>query len=220
MKTNENIFNKAVNWYIKGNDYRRAALELFDEEELKKEVERTKKEQFNNLVKNRENELKEKLDRCLKLFPIGTLIDSDDLSDKCLNIIIGKPYIGEENYHWPNYCDIPTWKLENHRTILVKTVRISFNNVIDKSIVCLENILYFMDTDSKYSPNRGIVNLKDYVNQKNKMRLEEIDKINKKINEVNKELKVLNAEFSLYDSYKPEEFTQEKIDEIVKQYKQ
>lgn len=220
MKANENIFDKAVNWYIKGNDFRKAALELFDEETLKKEVERTKKEQFNNLVKNRENELKEKLDGCLKLFPVGTLIDSDDGTDKCLNIIVGKPYIGEADYHWPNYLDIPIWELKNHRTILAKTVRISFNEVIDKSMVCLENILYFMDSDSKYSPNRGIVNLKDYVNQKNEMRLEEIDKINKKINEVNKELKVLNAEFSLYDSYNPSEFTQEKVDEIVKQYKQ
>ena len=26
----KDIFKKAVDWYIKGNDYRRAALELYD----------------------------------------------------------------------------------------------------------------------------------------------------------------------------------------------
>ena len=35
----KDIFKKTVDWYIKGNDYRKAALELYDEETLIKEVE-------------------------------------------------------------------------------------------------------------------------------------------------------------------------------------
>lgn len=220
MKNKEDVFKKAVIWYSKGGDYRKAALELYDEDKLKKELQNVEKEQHNIVVKNREKELKKKLDRCTKLFPIGTLIDSDDGSDKCLNIVVGKPYIGEEDYHWPNYCNVPTWELGNHKTVLIKTVRVSFNKVIGKSIVCLENLLQFMDNPSKdFLPKRGIVNLKNYVSQKNEMKRKEIDRINKEIDKVEMEVSLLKSEFSLYDSYKPEEFTQEKINEIVKKYK-
>ena len=55
--------------------------------------------------------------------------------------------------------------------------------------------------------------------QKNETKRKEIDRINKEIDKVEMELSLLKSEFSLYDSYKPEEFTQEKIDEIVKKYK-
>lgn len=222
MKTSENIFNKAVNWYIKGNDYRRAALELFDEETLIKEVENIKKENHDELVKTREEELQNILKKCLKLFPIGTLIDSDEGTDHCLNIIVGTPYIGEHDYHWPTYCHVPTWELGNHRTVLVNTIRISFNKVIGKSIVCLENLLVYIESPSKdyHIPPRGIVKLEDYINRQNEYKNDKLKELNKNIISLEKELNEYRDDFNLYNSYKPEEFTKESIDNIVKQYKQ
>jgi len=215
------IFKKAVHWYIKGNDYRRAALELYDEETLVKELENIKKENHDKLVKAREEELQKKLNKCIKLFPIGTLIDSDEGTDRCLNIVIGTPYIGEHDYHWPSYCNVPTWELGNHRTVLVKTVRISFNQVIGKSIVCLENLLAFIENPSKdyRVPARGIVKLEDYIERENKYKNDKLEELNKSIVALEKSLSEYKNDFNEYDSYKPEEFTQETIDEIVKKYK-
>lgn len=217
----KDIFKKAVNWYIKGNDYRRAALELYDEETLIKEIENVKKEKHDELVKEREVELQNILKKCLKLFPIGTLIDSDEGTDKCLNIVIGTPYIGEHDYHWPNYCNVPTWELGNHRTVLVKTVRILFNQVIGQSIVCLENLLAFIEDPSKdyRVPHRGIVKLEDYINRQNEYKNDKLEELNKNIITLEKSLSEYRDDFNLYDSYKPEEFTQESIDNIVNKYK-
>lgn len=216
----KDIFKKAVDWYIKGNDYRRAALELYDEDTLIKEIDNVKKEKHDKLIKEREEELQNILKKCLKLFPIGTLIDSDEGTDKCLNIVIGTPYIGEHDYHWPSYCNVPTWELGNHRTVLVKTVRILFNQVIGQSIVCLENLLAFIEDPSKdyCVPSRGIVKLKDYINRQNEYKNDKLEELNKDIVALEKSLSKYKADFNLYDSYKPEEFTQENIDNIVKNY--
>lgn len=179
--------------------------------------------QKENREKERKEQLQKMFERCKKLFPIGTLIWSDDGSDKCLNIIISEPYIGKHDYHYPLYVD---YNIKDRSTILVKTVRIEYfgNDVIDdprfsNSIVCLENCLYFIDKkDSDTFKENHIVNLKEYIKNKEKEKSEKIKKLEKDIKEKEESLERTKKELKEIQSYEPTGLTKEKIEKIVKRY--
>ena len=211
-------FKHAVGWYIKGGDYRQAALELFDKKELEKAVCKYEIEEHEKLINERERILKKQLEYCKEHFPIGTLIRSDDGTDRCLNIVVGEPYIGEHDYHWPQF--VSNWRFGNHRTVLVNTVRVSFNKVIGKSIVCLENLLHYLQKDKNDPFYREVfVTLDGYHDSENKYRNSNLDDLGSRITRCKNELNELNANYNMYCDYNPEAFTQETIDEIVKKYK-
>jgi hypothetical protein len=78
-----NLFDKVMEWYQSGDKGKReAALDLFPEDMLKKEIEGFKKRNKQERLKTREEQLHQRLKEAKKMFPIGTLIRSDDGTDK------------------------------------------------------------------------------------------------------------------------------------------
>ena len=90
----DKLFEKAIEWYRKGGDYRRAACELFSEKKLEAYENGRKK----NMMADRDKMLQEMLIRCKKLFPIGSLIQGDNLADRLPNLTISEPYIQYVKY--------------------------------------------------------------------------------------------------------------------------
>ena len=221
----EEVFKKALNWFISNNSsLKNAALELFSEDELRASADEYKIKQKENREKERKEQLQKMFERCKKLFPIGTPIWSDEGSDKCLNIIISEPYIGKHDYHYPMFIDYNY--TDRYTTILVKTIRIEYfgNDVIDdsrfsNSIVCLENCLYYMDKkDSDRFKKNHIINLKEYIKNKEKEKSEKIKKLEKDIKEKEESLEKTKQELKEIQLYEPAGLTKEKIEEIVKRY--
>lgn len=221
----EEVFKKALNWFNSNNSsLKNAALELFSEDELRADPDEYKIKQKENREKERKEQLQKMFERCKKLFPISTLIWSDDGTDKCLNIIISEPYIGKNDYRYPLHVDYHL--KDTHTTILAKTVRIGYfsNDVIgdsrfSNSIVCLENCLYYMDKkDSDRFKKNYIINLKEYIKNKEKEKSEKIKKLEKDIKEKEESLKETKQELKEIQLYEPTGLTKEKIEEIVKRY--
>ena len=145
-KKGPTLFERAIEWYD-SNDCgkQQAALELFPEKQLKAALEDYRKKKKRERKSEREEELKSKLERCKKMFPLGLLIWSDDGTDKCPNVVVSEPYIGESDYH----CYLHSYYFsDDKRTILVDTVRLCIDGPLwpkTKHVVCLENVLHYMD---------------------------------------------------------------------------
>ena len=216
------LLDKALEWY-QHSDLRQAALDLFPEKVLEKELESYRKRKAKEREKTREIELQKMLERCKKLFPIGTLMWNDEGSDQLPNIVIGEPYIGSSPYHYPRYTDYfgPGSDL-NRRTVLVKSVRVSDGNVPadDKfylSKICLENSLYFIDHPSEWTRS-PLINLVEYQKQEIKKRDNSVKDIQKDIERLEKSLSDKQERFSYLMMYNPMDFSKERIKEIVKRY--
>ena len=96
---NTNLFDKAMEWYQSGDKGKReAALELFPEDMLEREIDDFKKRNYKEFMKTREEQLRRRLEDAKKIFPMGSLIWSDEGTDNCPNIIVGEPYIGDTQY--------------------------------------------------------------------------------------------------------------------------
>lgn len=212
---NTNLLDKVLSWYTSGDPGKKAAaLDLLPEKVLKKEAEKFKTIKNEEWKKAREEELKEVLEKCKNLFPVGTLVWNDDSTDKCVNVIIEEPHIEKTEYKAPDgkyeYLDI-----DNRKTVLAQAVRIQYfgNDVIEgnfgKSIVglekCLEKGNHIIDLDKFH---------KDKMDEKN----EETRRLKEKITEFQKKVDELNSELCKIESYNPYSLTKEKIQEIVKKY--
>ena len=220
-----NLFDKAMSWYQSGDSGKKeAALELFPKDMLEKEIENYKKRDRDERMKLREKELQEVLEKCKKLFPVGTPVWSDDGTDHCVNVIVEEPHIAKTEYRAPygkyDYND------KDRKTVLAKTIRIGTmsNEPLEgtwcKSYVGLENLLINMTEkeDSPYVNTKPIINLKDLAKKKMEERNKEIKKVKEEIEKRSNELVKYNADLSELEAYNPYDFTEEKIQEIVKQY--
>jgi hypothetical protein len=212
---NTNLLDKALSWYTSGDPGKKAAaLDLLPEKVLKKEAEKFKTMKNEEREKEREEELKVVLEKCKKLFPVGTLVWNDDSTDKCVNVIIEEPHIENTDYKAPvgkyEYFD-----MGNRKTVIARAVRIQYfgNDVIDSdfghSIVGLEKCL------EKGNP---IIDLDKFHKDKMDEKNEETRRLKEKITEFQKKLDELNSELCEIESYNPYNLTQEKIQEIVKKY--
>lgn len=213
------VYNKALEWYQSGVPGKKeAALELFSEEELEKGVSRYNKEKKLKIARERRQELEKCLERCKKLFPIGTLVRSDDGTDHLPNLVISEPYISETEYHFPFFKH--SWDYDKKETVLVKTVRICGNEPIDHiSYVGLETVLYYMDKDKNDDFYRnGIIDLKEYKESQIKKRQEKIEWLTKRKEEEEKRLNDILSDLSEWEEYDPTKLTKEKIQEILKNY--
>ena len=220
-----NLFDKAMSWYQSGDSGKRdAALELFPKDMLEKEIENYKKRDKEERKKLREKELQDVLKKCKKLFPVGTLVWSDDGTDHCVNVIVEEPHIAGTEYRAP-YGKYEIGDMDR-KTVLAKTIRIGTmsNEPLEgnwcKSYVGLENLLINMTEkkDSPYVRTKPIINLKDLHEKKKAERDAEIMKIKAEIEKRSNELVKYNADLSELEAFNPYEFTKEKIQEIVKQY--
>lgn len=226
-----NLFDKAIEWYMSGDKGKKAAaLDLFPEDMLKREIENFKKRNKKERLLTRDEELQQVLKKAKKEFPIGTLIWSDEGTDSCPNLVVGEPYIGSTKYG----SHIPYGKYENsdeedvRRTVLVHTVRIYRSDIESdepkwyRSIVGLENILIQMDKplENRYPQKKSFyVNLDEYhMSEKNVKELE-TNHIKSKVSELTEELKKCSEKLTFWEGYDPDSLTKEKINKMVEEYK-
>ena len=213
----DKLFEKAIKWYRKGGDYRRAACELFSEKELVNEIDKYEKERKKNLVTDRDKMLQKMLVRCKNLFPIGTLIQSHDGTDYLPNLTISEPYI--QDVKWLPFC--VDYSLEykdgERKTIFVDTVRIQRNEPCGKSQVCLEQLLYYMDKpDSDNFKKKGFIDLKEYEKRQIEKKNEELTYLKTLAEKLEKDLDDIKKSIAEVEAYNPSELTEQKLKEILK----
>lgn len=219
MNKNKNLFDLAMGWYRSGDSGKKeAALDLFPEEMLIKEIEAYRKRDKKERIKLREENLQKMLERCKKLFHIGDLIESPDGSDHLPNLIISEPRIQKVEY-------LP-WCVENSYdygpdekyTIVVDTVRLHMNEPLDrKSKVCLEALLYYMDkpNDDEYR-KRGFIDLKEYAKKQIEEKNEELKELKEREQRTQKDLSDIQMDIATLEDYDPNELTPKKVKEILK----
>ena len=209
----DKLFNKALEWYRKGGDYRRAACELFSENEL----ETYENERKKNMMVDRDKMLQEMLIRCKKLFPIGSLIQGDNLADRLPNLTISEPYIQYVKYLplCVNYSS--EYKDGERKTIFVDTVRIRRNEPCGKSQVCLEQLLYYMNKpDGDNFKKKGFIDLKEYEKKQIEKKNEELTYLKTLAEKIEQDLDDTKKNIAEVEAYNPSELTEQKLKEILK----
>ena len=209
----DKLFEKAIEWYRKGGDYRRAACELFSEKELEAYENGRKK----NMMADRDKMLQEMLIRCKKLFPIGSLIQGDNLADRLPNLTISEPYIQYVKYLplCVNYSS--EYKDGERKTIFVDTVRIRRNEPCGKSQVCLEQLLYYMDKpDGDNFTKKGFIDLKEYEKKQIEKKNEELTYLKTLAEKIEQDLDDTKKSIAEVEAYNPSELTEQKLKEILK----
>ena len=209
----DKLFEKAIEWYRKGGDYRRAACELFSENEL----ETYENERKKNMMVDRDKMLQEMLIRCKKLFPIGSLIQGDNLADRLPNLTISEPYIQYVKYLplCVNYSS--EYKDGERKTIFVDTVRIRRNEPCGKSQVCLEQLLYYMDKpDGDNFKKKGFIDLKEYEKKQIEKKNEELTYLKTLAEKIEQDLDDTKKSIAEVEAYNPSELTEQKLKEILK----
>ena len=209
----DKLFNKALEWYRKGGDYRRAACELFSENEL----ETYENERKKNMMVDRDKMLQEMLIRCKKLFPIGSLIQGDNLADRLPNLTISEPYIQYVKYLplCVNYSS--EYKDGERKTIFVDTVRIRRNEPCGKSQVCLEQLLYYMNKpDGDNFKKKGFIDLKEYEKKQIEKKNEELTYLKTLAEKIEQDLDDTKKSIAEVEAYNPSELTEQKLKEILK----
>lgn len=209
----DKLFEKAIEWYRKGGDYRRAACELFSEKELEAYENGRKK----NMMADRDKMLQEMLIRCKKLFPIGSLIQGDNLADRLPNLTISEPYIQYVKYLplCVNYSS--EYKDGERKTIFADTVRIRRNEPCGKSQVCLEQLLYYMDKpDGDNFKKKGFIDLKEYEKKQIEKKNEELTYLKTLAEKIEQDLDDTKKSIAEVEAYNPSELTEQKLKEILK----
>lgn len=220
MKKN-NLFDIAMGWYMSGDSGKKAAaLDLFPEEMLIKEIDAYRKRNKKERIKLREENLQKMLERCKKLFHVGDVIQSDDGTDNLPNIIISEPKI--QNVKYLPFCVDNSWEYDDcdKKTILVDTIRISCNKPLERKYkVCLETLLYYMDKQKDDTfRKKGFIDLKEYAKTQIDIKNNELKRLKEKEERILKELNEILSDIKCLEEYNPNELTNEKVKEIIKEY--
>ena len=221
MNKDKNLFDLAMGWYRSGDSGKKAAaLDLFPEDMLKKEIEAYKKRDKEERVKLREENLQKMLKRCKKLFHIGDLITSDDGTDSLPHLIISEPRLQKVNFL--PFCVENSWDYgpDDKYTIVVDTVRLYMNEPLhNKSRVCLEALLYYMDKPDEDYKKRGFINLEEYAKKQIEETSKDLKDLYTQEERVQNELNQIQENITRLENYDPNELTKEKIQEILKNVK-
>ena len=220
MKKN-NLFDIAMGWYRSGDSGKKAAaLDLFPEEMLIKEIDEYRKRDKKERIKLREENLQKMLERCKKLFHVGDVIQSDDGTDNLPNIIISEPKI--QNVKYLPFCVDNSWEYDDcdKKTILVDTIRISCNKPLERKYkVCLETLLYYMDKQKDDTfRKKGFIDLKEYAKTQIEEKNNELKCLKEEEERKLKELNEIQSEIKCLEEYNPNELTNKKVKEIIKEY--
>ena len=218
----KDMLKRAVEWYRRGGDFRKAALELFDEKTLKRNLDKRLKEIEEEKSRNREIELQEILEECRRVFPIGTLIKSHEGTDRLPNLVIGEPYIKKSKYHVPYSKYNPGD--ENKKTVFVDTLRLFNGKPLDdrwgRSSVALEICLEHMkaNPEDKVCYTNHIINLDEYIKEELEKKNRRIPRIEGRIKDLRDDIEKYEIELKELREYEPRELTKERIQEILKEY--
>jgi cob(I)alamin adenosyltransferase len=208
-----------MGWYRSGDSGKKeAALDLFPEDMLKKEIEAYRKRDKEERVKLREENLQKMLKRCQKLFHIGDLIQSPDGTDHLPNLIISEPRIQKVDFL--PFCVEDSWDYgpDEKYTIVVDTVRLYMNKPLNrKSKVCLEALLYYMDKSKDDEFRKiGFIDLKEYAKKQIEEKNKELNDLRAREQRVQKDLSDIQMDITTLEEYDPNELTSKKIKEILK----
>lgn len=218
MDKNKNLFDLAMGWYRSGDSGKKeAALDLFPEEMLEKEIEAYRKRDKKERIKLREENLQKMLKRCQKLFHIGDVIESHDGTDHLPNLIISEPRIQKVEYL--PFCVENSWDYNDSDkyTIVVDTVRLRMNEPLKgRDKVCLETLLYYMDNPDQDYKKRGFINLEEYAKKQIEERSKDLKDLYTQKERVQNELNQIQVNITRLENYNPNELTKEKIQEILK----
>lgn len=219
MNKNKNLFDIAMGWYRSGDSGKKeAALDLFPEEMLIKEIEAYRKRDKEEIFKSREEDLQKMLERCKKLFPVGTLVYSGDGTDHLPNLTIGEPYI--KKVEFLPFCVDNSWEYDDceKKTIMVDTIRIRNNEPYNYGHVCLEILLYYLDKSKDDQFRRPVfIDLKEYEKEQKEKKDKQIKQLKEDIEKGKLELEKNTLELSELEKYDPSEL-EERLQEILKLY--
>ena len=226
-----NLFDKAMEWYQSGDSGKKAAaLELFPESMLEKEIEGYRKRNKTERLKLRDEELKQTLERAKKLFPIGTLLWSDDGCEHCPLLVVGEPYIGSTKYNthipYDKYHYFEDQDVEK-KTVLAHAIRICHGSVDEENpnfrntIIGLEKILIEMDKPEKdrYPKKNFFVDLESYSNMELETKVERIGKLEQDIDRYLKEIYKWKSELFEWKAYDPHAINPDVLKEMLKKWK-
>ena len=169
------------------------------------------------MMVDRDKMLQEMLIRCKKLFPIGSLIQGDNLADRLPNLTISEPYIQYVKYLplCVNYSS--EYKDGERKTIFVDTVRIRRNEPCGKSQVCLEQLLYYMDKpDGDNFKKKGFIDLKEYEKKQIEKKNEELTYLKTLAEKIEQDLDDTKKSIAEVEAYNPSELTEQKLKDILK----
>ncbi len=218
MNKNKNLFDMAMGWYRSGDSGKKeAALDLFPEEMLEKEIEAYRKRDKKERIKLREENLQKMLERCKKLFHIGDLINSDNGTDSLPNLIISEPRLQKVEYL--PFCVENSWDYDHDDkyTIVVDTVRLYMNEPLhNKSRVCLEALLYYMDKPDQDYKKRGFIDLEEYAKKQIEETSKDLKDLYTQEERTQNELNQIQERITRLENYDPNELTKGKIQEILK----
>ena len=212
---NMELFDKACEWYQKGGDFRTAACELFSKTKLEKGIDAYNEKKKKERLAKREEDLKKVLERCKKKFPIGTLVWSDEGSDRLPNLIISEPYIAETDYRAP-YSAYECGE-KNRKSVFVKTMRLSKCKPLHKDTVCLEICLEHMDSKSDYCRRDHIIHFKDFYETETEEKNSKLKWLKDNQKRVQNQLDDINKEINWWESYNPTDLNKESVKEILKE---
>lgn len=220
MNKNKNLFDLAMGWYRSGDSGKKAAaLDLFPEDMLKKEIEAYRKRDKEERVKLREENLQKMLKRCQKLFHIGDLIQSPDGTDHLPNLIISEPRIQKVDFL--PFCVEDSWDYgpDETYTIVADTLRIHNNEPYNYSRVCLETSLYYLDKPKDDNFKKPVfIDLKEYEKEQKDKRDEQIKLLKEIIEKETVKLEKDKLNLSELEKYNPEELTEERLQNILKSF--
>ncbi len=213
---NINYFDHAVGWYKRGGDFRVAALELFSKAQLEGELARYEHEKRLERNERREKDLKEALEKCKKMYPIGTLIWSDEGSDHLPNLIVGEPYIGATKYKAP--YGVYEFDEDNRKTVLAKTLRLRGTQIVDEDIVELEKCL--ADKTPYYHSNHEyhVIDLEKFHEEEEEARRRTIADLKESIERLQRQLEEEKKRLANAEEYNPLALTKESTKQIIKEY--
>ena len=218
--TDKELLEMALEWYQSYDDTKKeCALQIFPKEKLESELKR-----YNNNKKTakqlaREADLKKKLERCKKLFPVGTLIWSNEGTDLLPNLVINEPYIADTQYDAPS--NVYEWHEKDKKTIYVNTLRLHVDDNGEWSPcsskehkvaleICLENM------DKPRFGKNHIIDLKQFYKEQDDWLEKQIERVESDIVYYSNGLADAKEDLAYYKKYDPRKLNAERIKEILK----
>ena len=221
--TEKELFEKALDWYQSFDPIKKkCALDLFPKEKLESKLQEHIENKKKKKQEQREEDLKKALEKCKRLFPIGTLIWSDECTDNLPHIVIDEPYIDKTEYGAPYY--VYDWDEKDRKTVYAHTLRLHWNGEIfvpistKRDLVSLERCLYDMEKTEEYRTNH-IIDLKQFYKSETEKKKNNLERVKSNLEYYQRNVNQMNEEKDYYESYDPTKLTKERIQEIIKEWK-
>lgn len=198
----------AIEWYNGFDDtLREFAKKAFSEDKLSNGIIGKNKKHVDNIYIE-----------CKKMFPIGTLVWSDEGSDKLPHIIMSEPFIdktvNQSSYHAvtiPMGCP-----RELHESVYVHTVRFNMDGYKQKDIINIEDVLRQHRDKSRFHRNM-IIDPAEYEKDFKETIIKAINRRQSEIQQYTDKIQNYQDEIAELENMKPAKID-DTISEILSQF--